>query len=123
MTRPVYVYTVDVLRWPDWCPDGWDRFYTDTNGPEDPAHEPPDELRLLADGGLLPDDFPAHREMVNVYPDGTRETERLDAIVCPKLDRRNLLSGRAAHRWARHARALGADVVVRRGIVQWEVRP
>jgi hypothetical protein len=119
----LYVYTVVVERWPDWCPDGWERFYTDTpsQGIDDqPEPEIPDELRRLADEGLLPDDFPLHRVMHRVPPDNEVEGDEWEAIVCPVRTRRNWLSGAAANRWARHATALGAIVHVRRGRVLWD---
>ena len=123
--RAVYVYRVVVTKWPDWCPNGWERFYTDTPtfsaDPDDYSgpSEVPDELRRLADEGLLPSDFPAHRAMVPVYPDSEAETDEWAAIVCPKRNRRNWLSGAAAMRWVRHAEALGAEAHVERGTVKW----
>ena len=124
--RAVYVYRVVVTKWPDWCPEGWARFYTDTpprwSGDPDDDYEPPelpDELRRLADEGLLPSDFPAHHAMQPLYPDSEVETDEWAAIVCPKRNRRNWLSGAAANRWVRHAKALGAEAHVERGTVEW----
>lgn len=127
-----YVYRVVVTRWPDWCPDGWERVYSDVDryppfGPDfegDPTPDVPDGLRTIADSGALPSDFPSHRHTEPVYPDDERETDRWQVIMCPRRDRAHWLSGSAAFRWVRHARALGAEAHVERASFgEWEVRP
>lgn len=114
MPTPVYAYTVVVDRWPDWCPDGWERVYTDCPEGWNPQPKVPDALRSLAIHQGLPYDMPV------VYSDVDGEYAR---IVCPRRDRTHWLSGPAANRWIRHAIALGAEAHVVRGRVVWEVDP
>lgn len=119
MTRPTYVYRVIVDRWPDWCPNGWDRIYSDEER-EDGSESPPDELRELAESGALPDDLPHERVYRNVYPDNAVPSEWWAVIACPRRNRVNWLSAAAAHRWVRHAIALGAEAHLERGTVgEW----
>lgn len=121
--KPTYVYRPVVTRWPDWCPDGWDRAYSDYDryspDPEDydSTQEPPDVLRALLDSGSLPDDLPHHRAQ---YPDETLMWG-WHIVLLPRRDRVHWLSAPAVHRWVRHARALGAEAHVERGAVtEWE---
>ena len=120
-----YVYRPVVTRWPDWCPEGWERAYSDVErysaDPNecDPTPEPPDGLRALLDAGKLPYDLPHHAA---VDPDGT-PTEGWHLVLLPRRDRVHWLSAAAVHRWVRHAQALGAKAHVERGAVsEWEAR-
>lgn len=115
---PVYVYRPVVTRWPDWCPEGWERAYSDTD--DDRTDEPPAGLRELLEAGALPGDLPHHRDE---WPDGTVQPE-WRIVLLPRRDRVHWLSAPAVHRWVRHARALGAEAHVERGCVaNWQVRP
>lgn len=112
MNAPTYVYTVVVDRWPDWCPDGWERLYTDHPYEWQTTNAVPDALRDLAVRGLPYD--------MSVIEDDLGEYVR---IVLPRRDRTHWLSAAAANRWVRHAIALGGEAHVLRGRVAWEVDP
>jgi len=115
-TRPTYVYRPVVTQWPDWCPEGWDRVYSDRE--RDGTKPPPDTLRELLDSGKLPDDLP-HERMEG--RDGV-ELGCWEFVALPRRDRIHWLSAAAANRWVRHALAVGAVAHVERGIVgRWEV--
>jgi hypothetical protein len=105
----VYVYRVVVTKWPDWCLDGWEHVYSDIDHGYWEQPKIPNALRALAARGL-----PYDMSVVETDTDG-----EYDRIVCPRRDRTHWLSGAAAHRWVRHAIALGAQAHVERGTVGW----